>query len=153
MVRRTGASYGLGRGSPAAAIVISGQAARRARSVADRVTLGPELRAGGQPPRRPCREAAGTGISLMSWRIHRIRLAAVSGWSPNSCAIRLAQPLIPNRRTVRLITSASASGVGASDRCSPDANRAAHRASLTFNRVMTSLRALTTKPFLYSKMI
>ena len=68
-----------------------------------------------------------------------MRLAAASGWSPNSWAIWLAQPAIPSRRTVRLITSATAAGLGASERCSPDANRAAHRAPLTFNRVMTSL--------------
>jgi len=77
----------------------------------------------------------------MSFRIHRIRLAAASGWSPNSWAIRLAQPAIPNRRTVCLIASASASAAGASDRCSPDANKATDRASFTFKRVMKSLPA------------
>ena len=74
---------------------------------------------GGQPPSLAGREAAGAYVSLMSCRIHRIRLAAASGWSPNSWAIRLTQPAMPNCRTVRLITSPSASGVGASDRCSP----------------------------------
>jgi len=92
-------------------------------------------------------------VPPMSCRIHRIRLAAASGWSPNSCAIRLTQPAMPNRRTVWLIVVASASGVGASDRCSPDANSATHRASFTFNRVMTSLLAVAYQVLLYSNMI
>jgi len=94
----------------------------------------------------------------MSCRIHRIRLAAASGWSPNSCAIRAAQPAMPNCRTVRLITpastsGASASGASASDRCRPDANSATHRASFTFNRVMTSLLAVAYQVPLYSNII
>jgi hypothetical protein len=83
-----------------------------------------------------------------------MRLAAASGWSPNSWAIRPAQPAMPNCRTVRLITAASASGTGASGRGSLDANRATHRASFTFNRVMTSLLAVVGLGFpSYSKMI
>ena len=51
---------------------------------------------------------------------------------------------------MRLITSATASAVGASDRCSPDAKRASHRASFTFNLVMASLRAFPSRTFLES---
>jgi hypothetical protein len=49
----------------------------------------------------------------------RMRSAAASGWSPYSCAIRLAQPPIPNRRTVDRIASVTLSAPGASDGCSP----------------------------------
>jgi hypothetical protein len=51
---------------------------------------------------------------------------------------------MPNRRTIWLITSVSTSGVGASDRCRLDANRALHLASLMFNRLITDLRAVPT---------
>jgi hypothetical protein len=127
---------------------MSCQAARRARPVAGRAVDWLEPGVGGQPPSLAGREAAGAGISVMSWRIHRIRIAAASGWSPNSWAIWLAQLATPNCRTVRLITSASAHGAGASDRCSPDANRATHRASVTFNRVMTSLLAFAYQVYI-----
>src|SRR6516225_7767251 len=47
----------------------------------------------------------------MSWRTQRIRVAAASGWSPNSCAIRPAQPPIPNCWTARPIAVATISRV------------------------------------------
>jgi hypothetical protein len=31
-----------------------------------------------------------------SWRTQRIRSAAAWEWSPNSCAVRLTQPRVPN---------------------------------------------------------
>ena len=37
-----------------------------------------------------------------------MRSIAVSGWSPNSCAIRPIQPRTPNCRTVRLTASNAA---------------------------------------------
>src|SRR5262245_12415825 len=64
----------------------------------------------------------------MSWRTQRIRLAAASGWSPNSCAIRPAQPPMPNCCTARLIAAATIPAVGASEGCSPEENRAWQRA-------------------------
>ena len=73
-----------------------------------------------------------------SWRTQRIRSAAASGWSPNSCAIRPAQPPVPNRRTVPVIASATMPAVGASDGCNPEANSASHRASFRFGRVAAS---------------
>src|SRR5215469_16952790 len=57
-----------------------------------------------------------------------MRAAAASGWSPNSWAIRLRQPWMPNRRTVAVIACAAMAAVGASDRCSSEANNAARRA-------------------------
>ena len=77
----------------------------------------------------------------MSCRIHRIRLAAASGWSPNSWAIRLAQPAIPNRRTVCLDNLGQRLGGQGIRWLQPDANKATHRASFTVNRVMKSLPA------------
>src|SRR6516164_2271357 len=68
----------------------------------------------------------------MSWRTQRIRLAAASGWSPNSCAIRPAQPPIPNCWTARPIAVATMSAVGASDGCSAEENRAWQRAPFIF---------------------
>src|SRR5216683_3223535 len=68
------------------------------------------------------------------------------GWSPNSCAIRLTQPRVPNRRTARLIAAATLSAAGAADRCSPEANSASHRASSTFNRVIAVLLAVDVLP-------
>ena len=98
--------------------------------------------AGGQPPgpaRRLRAEARHLPVvvPVASWRIQRIRSAAAWGWSPNSRAIRPAQPRVPSRRTVRLIASVTLSAVGTSDRCSSEANRASHRAPSTFNRVIT----------------
>ena len=58
-----------------------------------------------------------------------MRSTAASGWSPNSCAIRPAQPRTPNWRTAALTLSASAAGSGASDRCRSETNSASHRAS------------------------
>src|SRR5260221_3354672 len=81
--------------------------------------------------------SAGVVVPAASWRIQRIRSAAAWGRSPNSCAIRPAQPQVPSRRTVRLIASVTLSAVGTSDRCSSEANRASHRAPSTFNRVIT----------------
>lgn len=94
-----------------------GQAARRAPSVAGRAASG-EKRTGAAPL-CPVRRAAGT--SPTRCQSHRIRSRAASGWSPNSRAIRLTQPLMSNCPTVRLIASATAAAVGASDGCSPDA--------------------------------
>jgi hypothetical protein len=74
-----------------------------------------------------CRWAAGRWV--MSWRALRIRRAAVSGWSPNSCAIRPTQPRMPNCCTARLIAMATMSAVETSDGCSPEQNRASQRAS------------------------
>jgi DNA-binding NarL/FixJ family response regulator len=48
----------------------------------------------------------------------------------------LTQPPMPNCRTVRLIALAAAAAVRTSDRCSPDANSASHRATLTSSLVM-----------------
>src|SRR5262249_55870080 len=48
-----------------------------------------------------------------SWRTQRIRVAAASGWSPNSCAIRPAQPPMPNCCTARLMGAATMSAVAA----------------------------------------
>src|SRR6516162_7390123 len=56
---------------------------------------------------------------VMSWRTQRIRLAAASGWSPNSWAIWPAQPPMPNYWTARLMAVATVSAVGASEGCSP----------------------------------
>ena len=67
--------------------------------------------------------------SAASWRTSASARRPPGRWSPNSCAIRLAQPRVPNWRTVRLIASATLSVAGASDRCSPEANSAAHRGS------------------------
>src|SRR5215472_9454981 len=78
--------------------------------------------------------------SPVSWRIHRIRSAAVSGWSPNSCAIWLAQPAAPRRRTVLPIASATVPAVGASEGCSDEANSASQATSLTVIVVTVSLR-------------
>jgi len=50
--------------------------------------------------------------SLTSCRAHAMRSRAASGWSPNSWAIRLAQPLMPSCLTVRLITSVTVWAVG-----------------------------------------
>jgi hypothetical protein len=88
----------------------------------------------------------GAGASAMSWRTQRIRLAAWSGWSPNSCAIRAMQPGTPNCRTVRSIASATLSAVGASDGCSPDANSASRRASFTFCRPLRRAASATAAP-------
>jgi len=55
-------------------------------------------------------------------------VAAASGWSPNSCAIRPAQPPMPNCVTARLIAAATMSAVGASEGCSAEENRARQRA-------------------------
>ena len=73
------------------------------------------------------------GIWPTSWRIQRMRSIAASGWSPNSWAIWAAQPRTPNCRTVSRTASTTVSLVGASDRCSPDANSAVQRASIMFN--------------------
>jgi hypothetical protein len=78
----------------------------------------------------------------MSWRTQRIRLAAASGWSPNSCAIWPAQPPMPNCYTARLIAVAAMSAVGASDGCSPEENRAWQRAPLTSSWVTVSCVAV-----------
>jgi hypothetical protein len=71
--------------------------------------------------------------SAASWRTQRIRSAAAWEWSPNSCAIRLTQPRVPNRRTAQLVAAATLSAVGAADRCSAEANSASHHESSTFN--------------------
>jgi hypothetical protein len=71
--------------------------------------------------------------------IHRIRSRADSGWSPNSWAIAPAQPRTPSRPTVRRTASVTASLSGTSDRCSPEANSAAHRTSFTSHLVMITL--------------
>jgi len=69
----------------------------------------------------------------------RIRLAAASGWSPNSCAIRPTQPRTPSCCTVRLMAAATISALGASDGWSPEANSASHHhASFRLCRVMAS---------------
>jgi hypothetical protein len=70
------------------------------------------------------------------------RAAAAWGWSPNSWAIRLTQPRVPNRRTARLIAAATLSAAGAADRCSAEANSASHHASSTFSRVLAVLLAV-----------
>jgi hypothetical protein len=75
----------------------------------------------------------------MSCLIHRMRLAAASGWSPNSWAIRLTQPATPNHPTAALIQLASSCAVGASDGYKPDAKSASQRALFTFNLVMSGL--------------
>ncbi|WP_422290559.1 hypothetical protein [Trebonia sp.] len=62
--------------------------------------------------------------------------------APNSCAIRLTQQRVPNRRTARLIAAATLSAVGAADRCSADANSASHHASSTFNQGLAVLAAV-----------
>src|SRR5215471_14884099 len=49
-------------------------------------------------------------------------------WSPNSWAIRPAQPPMPNCWTARLIAVATMPAVGASEGCSPEQNRAGQRA-------------------------
>jgi hypothetical protein len=90
-------------------------------------------------PRAARRMARDANASSVSCRIHRMRSAAASGWSPNSWTIRLMQPRWPSCRTVRLITSVKTLAVRVSDHCSPDANSASHRAWLTFNRFMASL--------------
>jgi hypothetical protein len=90
------------------------------------------------------RTLAGAEGALMSSLIQRMRRAASSGWSPNSWAIRLTQPATPNRRTAVLIQLASSSTVGASDRRTPDAKSAAHRAFFIFNLVTVSLRGSTS---------
>src|SRR5262249_38399922 len=59
-----------------------------------------------------------------SWRAHRIRAAAASGWSPNSCAIRAAQPRGPSRRIADMIAPVIMSGVGVSEGCSAETNSA-----------------------------
>src|SRR5580693_1121735 len=90
----------------------------------------------------PCSQVAGAAASAASWRTQRIRSAAAWGWSPNSCAIRLTQPRVPNRRTARLIAAATLSAAGAADRCSAEANSASHHASSTFSRVLAVLPAV-----------
>src|SRR5207253_11308072 len=55
-----------------------------------------------------------------------------------SWAIWATQPRTPSRRMARLIAWATVSAVGASDGCSPEANSARHRASLTFSLVTAS---------------
>jgi hypothetical protein len=72
------------------------------------------------------------------WHARRMRVAAASGWSPNSWAIRATQARTPSRRITRLIAWAAAPAVGASDGCSPEANSARHRAWLTFSLVTAS---------------
>jgi hypothetical protein len=72
--------------------------------------------------------ACGRAAARARWRAQRIRVTAVSGWSPNSCAIRPAQPRTPNRRRVRSIASATMPAVGASVGCSSETNRASYRA-------------------------
>src|SRR6185437_2338803 len=49
------------------------------------------------------------------------------GVSPNSCAIRPAQPRMPNCCTARLIAVVAISAVEASDGCSPEQNKAWQR--------------------------
>ena len=52
--------------------------------------------------RVPCaarRTVCEANVSSVSCRIHRMRWAAASGWSPNSWAIRLMQPRWPSCRT------------------------------------------------------
>ena len=80
---------------------------------------------------------AGYWLRAMSWRTQRIRLAAASGWSPNSCAIRPAQPPMPNCCTERLMAVATMSAVGASEGCSPEENRARQRALFMSSWVRT----------------
>jgi len=87
----------------------------------------------------PGSQVAGAAASAASWRNQRIRSAAAWEWSPNSCAIRLTQPWVPNRRTARLIAAPTLSAVGAADRCSAEANSASHHESSTFNRVLAVL--------------
>jgi len=96
----------------------------------------------GQAASGPGSQVAGAAASAASWRTQRIRSAAAWGWSPNSWAIRLTQPRVPNRRTARLIAAATLSAAGAADRCSAEANSASHHASSTFNQVLAVLLAV-----------
>ena len=92
-------------------------------------------------------ELAGRGAAAAAaiWRTQRIRSAAAWGWSPDSWAIRLAQPRVPNRRTARLIAAATLPAAGASDRCSVEANSASRRAPSTFSRVLAVLPAVDVR--------
>jgi hypothetical protein len=87
-------------------------------------------------------QVAGPAASAASWRPPAHPLGGRLGWSPNSCAIRLTQPRVPNRRTARLIAAATLSTLGPADRCSAEANNASNHASSTFNRVLAVLPAV-----------
>ena len=100
----------------------------------------PPLLAGSWPG--PGSQVAGSAAAAASWRTQRIRSAAAWGRSPDSWAIRVAQPRVPNRRTARLIAAATLLAAGASDRCSAEANSASHRASSRFSRVLAVLPAV-----------
>ena len=73
------------------------------------------------------------------------------GWSPNSWAIWAAQPRTPNCRTVSRTASTTVSLVGASDRCSPDANSAVQRASIMFNLDIASPSAFPWDGLLHGR--
>lgn len=94
------------------------------------------------PVQRDCYAANGLAecsqasqAALQTRRTQRILPAAASGWSPNSCAIRAAQPPTPNCRTAQVIAFETVAADGASDGSSAEANSASHRASLRFSPV------------------
>jgi hypothetical protein len=101
--------------------------------------LGP---VGRRVKRRGFAAQAGDGAGQPLNRVfERHRLAAASGWSPNSCAIRPAQPRTPNCRTVQLIASATMSAVEESDGCSADAKSASHLMIVFIAWVLSSAAA------------
>jgi hypothetical protein len=68
-----------------------------------------------------------------------MRAAAASGWSPNSCATRAAQPELPNVRMAAWTALRIDEELGSSERCSSDAKTAS---AVIF--VWSVLRAMTT---------
>jgi hypothetical protein len=68
--------------------------------------------------------------SATASRAQRIRAAAFSGCSPNSCATRPAHPAAPNWRMAAATACRTCRAPGSCDGCSADTNKASDRTAL-----------------------
>jgi hypothetical protein len=77
-----------------------------------------------------CRDACSPNAPATACRPQRIRVAASSGWSPNSSATRSAQPQPPSWHRAAAVDRRTCRALGCPDRCTVGANSAFARASL-----------------------
>jgi hypothetical protein len=78
-----------------------------------------------------------------------MRAAPASGWSPNSCATRAAQPHLPNVRMTAWTASRIDEGLGSSERCSSDSDAKTASAVIFVWSVLHAMTTVSHRPDVY----